>query len=58
MGEGESVPTSLPKNPKEKGQDNADEDGGGQRKVEGEILFFDDDISRKSANPWYLLSDQ
>jgi hypothetical protein len=43
---------------KQQGQDDTDQYGSGNRKVASKILFFNDDISRKSAHPRYFLSDQ
>ena len=43
---------------KQQGQDDTDEYGSGNRKVESKILFSNDDISRKSTHPRYFLSDQ
>ena len=43
---------------KQQGQDDTDEYGSSNRKVESKILFSNDDISRKSAHPRYFLSDQ
>jgi hypothetical protein len=41
----------FPKQCKQQGQDDADEDGGDNGKVESEILFSDDDVSGKSSDP-------
>jgi len=48
----------FPEQSKQQCQDDADEDGGGERKVEGELLFFNNDITGKFAHPWNLISYQ
>ena len=48
----------LSKYGKQQCQDDADEDGGGEGKVEGELLFFNDDITGKFAHPRNLISHQ
>ena len=48
----------FPEQSKQQCQDDADEDGGGERKVEGELLFFNDDVPRQPSDPWNLLSNQ
>ena len=48
----------LPKQCKQQGQDNADNDGGGDREVESELLFLDDDVTREFTDPRDLLADQ
>ena len=42
---------------KQQGQDDADQNGGNNGKVESEVLFSDDDISGKSPDPWNFLPD-
>ena len=39
----------LPKQRKQQCQDDADEDGGGEGKVEGKLLFSNNDISGKPS---------
>jgi hypothetical protein len=48
----------FPKQCKEQSQDDADEDGGNNGKVESEILFSNDDISGKSTHPWNFFSKE
>jgi hypothetical protein len=48
----------LPKQCKQQGQDNADNDGGGDREVESELLFLDDDVTGELTDPRDLLTDQ
>jgi hypothetical protein len=43
---------------KQQGQDNADDDGGGDREVESELLFLDDDVTGELTDPRDLLTDQ
>jgi len=47
----------LPEQRKQQGQDDTDEDGGNNGKVESEVLFSDDDISGKSPDPRNFLPD-
>jgi len=48
----------FPKQRKQQGQEDADENGGNNGKVEGEVLLSDDDISGKSPDPRNFLPDQ
>jgi hypothetical protein len=48
----------LPEKRKQQGQEDTDEDGGNNGKVESEVLFFDDNIPGKSPDPRNLLPDQ
>ena len=48
----------LPKQCKQQGQDDADENRGGDWKVESELFFFNDDITGEFADPWNLLTNQ
>ena len=48
----------FPKQCKQHGQDNADNDGGGDRQVKSELLFLDDDVTGEFANPRDLLANQ
>src|SRR4030042_3234309 len=41
----------LPEQPEQQGQDDTDEDARSQRKVEGEVLPLDDDVSGQLAEP-------
>src|SRR4030065_1068833 len=41
----------LPEQPEQQGQDDTDEDARSQRKVEGEVLPLDDDVSGQLAKP-------
>ena len=43
---------------KQQREDDADENGGRDRKVECELFFSNQDISWKSADPWNLLPNQ
>jgi len=43
---------------KQQGQDDTDENGGDNGKVESEVLLSDDDISGKSPDPRNFLPDQ
>jgi hypothetical protein len=43
---------------KEQGQDDTDKNGGNNGKVESEVLFSDNDISGKSADPLNFLANQ
>jgi hypothetical protein len=47
----------FPEQRKQKSQEDTDKDGGDDGKVEGEVLFSDDDVSGKSADPRNFLSD-
>jgi hypothetical protein len=42
---------SLPKQCKQHGQDDADDNRGSNREVESELLFLDDDVTREFADP-------
>jgi len=48
----------LPKQIKQQCQDDTNNDGGGDRKVKSELLFFDDDITRKFSDPRDLFTNQ
>ncbi len=48
----------FPEQRKQQREDDTDENGGSDRKVERELLFFNQDISRKPADPWNLLPNQ
>ncbi len=47
----------FPKQREEQGQDDTDENGSNNGKVESEVLLSDDDISGKSPDPWNFLPD-
>ena len=49
--------SSLTEEPKDQTENNADEDGGGEGEVEGEFVFFDDEVTGESADPGDLLSE-
>ena len=48
----------LPKQCKQQGQDNADDDGGSNREVKSELLFLDDDVTGELTNPRDFLANQ
>jgi hypothetical protein len=48
----------FPKQRKQQGQDDTDENGSNDGKVESEVLLSNDDISGKSADPRNLLPEQ
>jgi hypothetical protein len=47
----------LPKQRKQQGQDDTDQNRGNNGKVESEVLFPDDNISGKSSDPRNFLPD-
>ena len=48
----------FPKQCKQQRQDDADQNGGGDWKVEREFLLLNDDITGEFAYPWNLLPNQ
>jgi len=48
----------LPKQCEQQCQDDADDDRGGDWKVESKFLFFNDDVAREFADPGYLLAHE
>lgn len=48
----------FPEYPEQQRQNNADNNAGGDGKIETEFLFSNDDIPRQSANPRDPLSNQ
>jgi hypothetical protein len=48
----------FPKQREQQGQEDTDENGSNNGKVESEVLFSDNDISGKFADPRNFLSDQ
>jgi hypothetical protein len=48
----------FPEQRKQQGQEDTDENGGNNGKVKSEVLLSDDDISRKSSDPWNFLPNQ
>jgi hypothetical protein len=48
----------LPKQRKQQGQDDTDENGGNNGKVKSEVFLSDDDIAGKSPDPRNFLPDQ
>ena len=47
----------FPKQCKQQGKEDTDEDGGNNGKVESEVLLSDDDVSGKSPDPRNFLPD-
>jgi hypothetical protein len=48
----------LSQDPKQQCQDNTDQDGGGNRNVERELLPLDDEIAREPSDPGNLFTKQ
>ena len=46
----------FPEQSKEYCDENADEDGGGEGKIEGKPLLFNNDISWKLPEPWDFIT--
>lgn len=46
----------FPEQSKEYCDEKADEDAGGEGKIEGKLLLFNDDISRKPPDPWDFIA--
>jgi hypothetical protein len=46
----------FPEQSKEYCDKKADEDGGGEGKVEGELLLFNEDVSGELSDPWDFIA--
>jgi len=56
--EGKGKIASLPKQSKQQRQDDADDEAGGDGKIETKLFSFNDDITGKFAHPWDFISNQ
>ena len=52
------APNLFSKYPKQQRQDDADNNTGGDGKIETEFFFSNDDIPREFADPWDLFTNQ